>query len=295
MPAQTSIRVPDDSMTPSFACLLSAASANPSISSGKERDAESGNDYFGARCYSSAMGRFMSPDWSAQEEPVPYATMDDPQSLNLYSYVRNNPLTRADADGHFDWDSAIVSLSTAAGGVAGTFVGAAVGAGVGTLALPGGGTVGGGIWGGALGGTAGAVIGNSIGKGIVNALNSSSSNQAPAPAPAASPAPDFVVTPGGTAVATDPNRVAGSLVGAPGVTSTPVQSPSGEQGTLHTGVQTPNGPVDVRTMGGSKTNTPRTVITHPGTSNPKTPDGKATNDKGQSHIPSNSKIPKPQQ
>jgi hypothetical protein len=46
------------------------------------------------------MGRFMSPDWSAKEEPVPYAQMDDPQSLNLYSYVRNNPLARVDADGH---------------------------------------------------------------------------------------------------------------------------------------------------------------------------------------------------
>ncbi len=45
------------------------------------------------------MGRFMSPDWSAKEEPVPYATMGDPQSLNLYAYVRNNPLSRADADG----------------------------------------------------------------------------------------------------------------------------------------------------------------------------------------------------
>jgi RHS repeat-associated protein len=28
---------------------------------GKERDTESGNDYFGARYYSSAMGRWMSP------------------------------------------------------------------------------------------------------------------------------------------------------------------------------------------------------------------------------------------
>ena len=46
------------------------------------------------------MGRFMSPDWAAQEEPVPYAQLDDPQSLNLYSYVRNNPLARVDADGH---------------------------------------------------------------------------------------------------------------------------------------------------------------------------------------------------
>jgi RHS repeat-associated protein len=67
---------------------------------GKERDAESGNDYFDARYYSSSMGRFMSPDWAAQEEPVPYAKMDDPQSLNLYVYVLNNPMTGIDKDGH---------------------------------------------------------------------------------------------------------------------------------------------------------------------------------------------------
>jgi len=67
---------------------------------GKERDAESGNDYFGARYYASSMGRFMSPDWSAKEEPVPYAKLDNPQTLNLYSYVENNPLTGEDADGH---------------------------------------------------------------------------------------------------------------------------------------------------------------------------------------------------
>ena len=73
---------------------------SPSGSTGKERDTESGNDYFGARYYASSMGRFMSPDWSAKEEPVPYAKLDDPQTLNLYSYVQNNPLTRADADGH---------------------------------------------------------------------------------------------------------------------------------------------------------------------------------------------------
>jgi RHS repeat-associated protein len=64
----------------------------PSHFTGKERDSESGNDYFGARYYSSSMGRFMSPDWSAKVEPVPYAKLDDPQSLNLYQYVGNNPL-----------------------------------------------------------------------------------------------------------------------------------------------------------------------------------------------------------
>jgi RHS repeat-associated protein len=68
---------------------------------GKERDAESGNDYFGARYYSSAMGRFMSPDWAAKEEPVPYAKLDNPQTLNLYVYALNDQLSRVDADGHF--------------------------------------------------------------------------------------------------------------------------------------------------------------------------------------------------
>jgi hypothetical protein len=46
------------------------------------------------------MGRFMSPDWSVQVEPVPYAKLYDPQSLNLYAYARNNPLTNFDLDGH---------------------------------------------------------------------------------------------------------------------------------------------------------------------------------------------------
>jgi RHS repeat-associated protein len=67
---------------------------------GKERDTESGNDYFGARYYASTMGRFLSPDWSAKIAPVPYAKLNNPQSLNLYSYVLNNPLTLTDADGH---------------------------------------------------------------------------------------------------------------------------------------------------------------------------------------------------
>jgi len=67
---------------------------------GKERDTESGNDYFEARYYASSFGRFMSPDWSAKEEPVPYAKLDDPQTLNLYGYVEDNPSGRTDPDGH---------------------------------------------------------------------------------------------------------------------------------------------------------------------------------------------------
>ena len=88
-------------MTSSGVCATSVCFSR-SRSTGKERDQESGNDYFEARYYSSAMGRFLSPDWSAKEEPVPYAKLDNPQTLNLYSYVQNNPLIRVDADGHQD-------------------------------------------------------------------------------------------------------------------------------------------------------------------------------------------------
>lgn len=66
----------------------------------KERDVESGNDYFGARYFNSMTGRWLSPDWSAKEEPVPYAKLDNPQSLNLYRYLFNNPLSTVDPDGH---------------------------------------------------------------------------------------------------------------------------------------------------------------------------------------------------
>jgi RHS repeat-associated protein len=67
---------------------------------GKKRDAESGLDYFGARYYSNGMGRFVTPDWSAGPATVPYAHLDNPQTLNLYSYVDNNPINGIDADGH---------------------------------------------------------------------------------------------------------------------------------------------------------------------------------------------------
>jgi hypothetical protein len=46
----------------------------------------------------------MTPDWSAQAEPVPYARLDNPQSLNLYAYVLNNPVTSVDPDGHWPTD-----------------------------------------------------------------------------------------------------------------------------------------------------------------------------------------------
>jgi RHS repeat-associated protein len=62
---------------------------------GKERDTESGNDYFEARYYASSMGRMLSPDPSglASSDPT------NPQSFNLYSYVLNNPMIHIDPTG----------------------------------------------------------------------------------------------------------------------------------------------------------------------------------------------------
>jgi RHS repeat-associated protein len=61
----------------------------------KERDNETGLDYFGARYYGSIMGRFTSAD------PLYYTASrpGDPQQFNLYAYVRNNPLALTDPDG----------------------------------------------------------------------------------------------------------------------------------------------------------------------------------------------------
>jgi RHS repeat-associated protein len=87
---------------------------------GKYRDGESGLDYFAARYYSSALGRFTTPDWSATPEAVPYANLGNPQSLNLYGYQGNNPTTNVDADGHC-WPLCTI----VAGAAIGAFTGAA--------------------------------------------------------------------------------------------------------------------------------------------------------------------------
>jgi len=61
----------------------------------KERDPESNLDYFGARYYSGAQGRFTSAD---PGHTVEENTMD-PQRWNRYAYARSNPLKYVDPDG----------------------------------------------------------------------------------------------------------------------------------------------------------------------------------------------------
>jgi RHS repeat-associated protein len=61
----------------------------------KERDNESGLDYFGARYYASMQGRFTSVD----PVFVRLSRLNDPQRWNLYGHARENPIKYLDPDG----------------------------------------------------------------------------------------------------------------------------------------------------------------------------------------------------
>jgi RHS repeat-associated protein len=113
-------------MTSFYSCSVVHCSAFVQDSTGKERD-ETGLDYFGARYYSGALGRFTSPDEFtggivdpftgqpiSQPGPLPYADITNPQTLNKYAYVMNNPLRYTDPDGHIAVMDDLVALGIAA-------------------------------------------------------------------------------------------------------------------------------------------------------------------------------------
>jgi len=62
---------------------------------GAELDSESGLYHMGARYYSTGLGRFVQPD----PLYIEMHRLSDPQSLNLYAYARNNPVTLSDPTG----------------------------------------------------------------------------------------------------------------------------------------------------------------------------------------------------
>jgi RHS repeat-associated protein len=83
-------------------CTTGPCASNPGLNAGqprkytgKERDKETGLDYFGARYHGSKIGRFttVDPVYNWQENLV------DPQRWNRYAYARNNPLRYVDPDG----------------------------------------------------------------------------------------------------------------------------------------------------------------------------------------------------
>jgi RHS repeat-associated protein len=80
---------------------------------GKERDSETGLDYFGARYYASQTGRFTTVDPVLNIE----AALTDPQRWNRYAYARNNPLVFIDPDGRdlyrgiTPWEQALMRIA----------------------------------------------------------------------------------------------------------------------------------------------------------------------------------------
>lgn len=78
---------------------------------GKERDAETGLDYFGARYMAAGTGRFTSPDEAGPD-------IANPQTFNKYRYALNNPLRYIDPTGLYEEDvhrDLTVALAMAAG------------------------------------------------------------------------------------------------------------------------------------------------------------------------------------
>ena len=78
---------------------------------GKEKDSESGLMYYGARYYNPGIGRFTQADSELQN-------IYNPQLLNRYSYVANNPYKYADDSGNF-----ITLPAAVIGAVAGGLIG----------------------------------------------------------------------------------------------------------------------------------------------------------------------------
>lgn len=70
---------------------------------GKERDAESGLDNFGARYYGSSLGRLTGPDSlevANLKGALFHSLISNPQNWNKYQYAHNSPLVKTDFAGY---------------------------------------------------------------------------------------------------------------------------------------------------------------------------------------------------
>ena len=77
------------------------AGTQPERFAGKERDGETGWDYFGARYYGSRVGRFTTVDPVIDQK----AALANPQLWNRYAYGRNNPMRYVDPDGRLTFEA----------------------------------------------------------------------------------------------------------------------------------------------------------------------------------------------
>lgn len=241
----------------------------------KELDQESALQYFEARYLGAPFGRFLSPDPVLAD--IPKSLLVDPQALGAYAYARSNPVVYSDTSGEIIetlWDIANVAMDVGslAGNVAGgNWGGAAVDlvglvADVASVALP-----------GVPGGAGTAIKTARAADKAVDVLKTAdkagdalrTARKAEDVAKRAR-APDFVVTPNGTAIPVSQNRMRQSFDAA-GFPSRPSVN-TAESGVIHT-VPTSKGPIDVRTMEGSAHHSRRAVATTPGTNSPRTFDG----------------------
>jgi len=132
---------------------------------GKELDS-TGLYFYSARYYDSEIARFVTPDSIVQ---TPY----DPQSLNRYSYCRNNPVKYVDPSGHSWFSKFFGKIFGFIAGVVGTIftgnmmVGFQIFNFVNSFTT----AVNTGNWGGFAGGLAGGLIGGYLGGGVANSIS----------------------------------------------------------------------------------------------------------------------------
>jgi RHS repeat-associated protein len=108
-------------------CANNPDGPSPLRFTGKERDPETGLDYFGGRYYAPKLARFTTIDPVHTWEE----NLADPQRWNRYAYTRNNPLAFVDPDGRAletPWDALNVGIGLAsfAANVASGNVGGAI-------------------------------------------------------------------------------------------------------------------------------------------------------------------------
>jgi len=144
--------------TPYGSVSKQTGSYNPKYKfTGKELDT-SGLYFYGARYMDPQLGRFITADTVVQS---PY----DPQSLNRYSYCRNNPINYVDPTGHSFWSKFWKSFVGAFVGAIATVIAGPIGLNLVGWTMAGiiGGSTAGAITGGLEGGWQGALMGAGIG------------------------------------------------------------------------------------------------------------------------------------